>query len=80
MLDLLPLHSEPGPEPGSEPGPQWDESLVSPVHDALQDGGEWRDADPGPDEDGVLRGEDLSGGSPVRSVYVTLTQNREQRV
>lgn len=44
----------------------------SPVHDALQDGGEWRDADASPDQDGMLRGEDLPGGRPVRSVHVAL--------
>lgn len=46
---------------------------LSPVHDALQDGGEWRDANASPDQDGVLRGEDLPGGRPVRPVYVALS-------
>lgn len=50
-----------------------EEWSISPVHDALQDGGEGRDPDTGSDQDGVFRGKDLSGGSPVRSVYVTLT-------
>lgn len=45
---------------------------VSLVHDALQDGGKRCDADACSNEDGVLRGKDLSSGSPVRSVYVTL--------
>lgn len=45
----------------------------SPVHDALQDGGEWRDADTSPDQDGMLRGEDLPGGRPVRPVHIALT-------
>lgn len=45
----------------------------SPVHDALQDGGEGRDADASPDQDGVLRGEDLPGGRPVWPVHVALS-------
>lgn len=44
----------------------------SPVHDALQDGGKWRDADASPDQNGVLRGEDLSGGRPVRPIHIAL--------
>lgn len=45
----------------------------SPVHDALQDGGEGRDADASPNQDGVLRGEDLPGGRPVWPVHVALS-------
>lgn len=55
-------------------------SVVSPVHDALQDGGERCDADTGPDQDSVLRGKDLSRRSPIWSIYVTLTQHREYSV
>lgn len=49
------------------------QSCLSPVHDALQDGGEGRDADAGPDQDGVLGGKDLPGGRPVRPVHVALS-------
>lgn len=45
---------------------------VSLVHDALQDGGKRCDADACPNQDGMLRSKDLSGRSPIRSIYITL--------
>lgn len=50
---------------------------VSLVHDALQNGGEWCDADACPDQDGMLGGKDLSCRSPVRSIYITLKCSTE---
>lgn len=46
---------------------------VLPVHDALQDRGKGCDADSRPNQDGMFGGEDLSCGSPIRSVHVALT-------
>lgn len=45
---------------------------VSLVHNALQDGGKWCDANACPDQDGMLGGKDLSCRSPVWSIYITL--------
>ena len=42
------------------------------VHDRLQDGGERGDADPGADEHGVLRPENVAGRRAVRTVNVDL--------
>lgn len=47
------------------------------VHDALQNGGEWCDADACPDQDGMLGGKDLSCRSPVRPIYITLKCSTE---
>lgn len=55
-------------------------SAVSPVHDALQDGGERCDADTGPNQDSVLGGKDLPRGSPIWTIYVTLTQHKDYSV
>ena len=50
------------------------------VHDGLQDGGERGDADPGADQDRVLRPEDVAGRGAVRSVDVDLwTEQSEVR-
>lgn len=42
------------------------------VHDGLQDGGERSHAYPGGDENRVLRSEDMTGRSSVRSIQVNL--------
>lgn len=50
---------------------------VSLVHNALQDGGKWCDADACPDQNGMLGGKDLSCRSPVWSIYITLKSSTE---
>ncbi len=42
------------------------------MHDGLEDGGEWGDADARGDEDGVLGAEEVAGGSTEGSIEVDL--------
>ena len=46
------------------------------VHDGLQDGGEGRDSDARPNQDGVRDAEDLSGGGAVGAIHVHLGKGR----
>lgn len=55
--------------PGCRPGPQ---PVHPPVHDALQDGSKGGDANASPNEHGMLRGEDPTGGGSIRAVNVAL--------
>lgn len=42
------------------------------VHDGLEDGGEWRHANAGGDQDGVLSSEYMARRRTIRTVYVYL--------
>ena len=56
-----------------------DQQWCLPVHDALQDGSKGRDSNPRPNEDSVLRLEDVSTGGSIWTINIELAVGEGRR-